>query len=45
MGVIQTAECYVSSRQVDKAKTLLGKVAQWFEEDEEFKAKYDEIVN
>ncbi|MDH4474614.1 MAG: hypothetical protein QE487_18565 [Fluviicola sp.] len=45
MGIIQTADCYVTSRQVDKAKTLLGKVAQYFEEDEEFKAKYDEIVN
>jgi len=45
MGILQSAECYVISRQVDKAKTLLGKVAQWFEEDEEFKAKYDEIVN
>ena len=45
LGILQSAECYVSSRQVDKAKTLLGKVAQWFEEDEEFKAKYDEIVN
>lgn len=45
MGILQSAECYVASRQVDKAKTLLGKVAQWFEEDEEFKAKYDEIVN
>jgi hypothetical protein len=45
MGIIQTADCYVASRQVDKAKTLLGKVAQYFEEDEEFKAKYDEIVN
>lgn len=45
LGILQSAECYVASRQVDKAKTLLGKVAQWFEEDEEFKAKYDEIVN
>lgn len=45
MGVIQSAECLVSSRQTEKAKTLMGKVAQWFESDEEFKAKYDEIVN
>ncbi len=45
MGVLQTAECYKSSKQVDKSKALLNKVAQWFEEDEEFKEKYDEIVN
>lgn len=45
MGILQTAECYVSTRQTDKAKALLGKVAQWFEGDEEFKEKYDAIVN
>lgn len=45
MGVIQTAQCYLSSKQVDKAKDVMGKVAQWFEGNEEFKAKYDEIVN
>lgn len=45
MGILQTAECYVSSRQVDKAKALMGKTKQWFEEDEDFMAKYDEIVN
>lgn len=45
MGVMMTADCYVKGRQVEKAKTLLGKVAQWYEGNEEFKAKYDEIVN
>jgi len=45
MGVIATADCYVKGRQVEKAKALLGKVAQWFENDEDFKAKYEEIVN
>lgn len=45
MGILQTVDCYMASKQIDKAKTLLGKVAQWFEEDEEFKAKYDEVVN
>lgn len=44
-GVIQTAECYVSSRQVDKAKELLNKMAPWFEDDDDFKAEYDKIVN
>lgn len=45
MGIIQTAECYISSKQVDKAKALLGKVAQWYEGNQDFKTKYDEIVN
>ncbi len=45
LGVFQTAECYILSKQKDKAKTLLNKVAQWFEEDEDFKSKYDEIIN
>ncbi|MDR0803339.1 hypothetical protein [Fluviicola sp.] len=44
MGVLQTAECYVSSKQVDKAKATLEKVAQWYEGNEDFKTKYDEIV-
>lgn len=44
-GVLQTAECYVSSKQADKAKTLLNKVKQWYEDDEEFMAKYNELVN
>jgi tetratricopeptide (TPR) repeat protein len=45
LGIFETAECYISMKQVEKAKTLLGKVAQWFEGDEDFKAKYDAIVN
>lgn len=45
MGILQTAECYVSSKQVDKARAILGKVAQWYEGNEDFKTKYDEIVN
>ncbi|MNR44155.1 hypothetical protein D3C85_1628630 [compost metagenome] len=45
MGIIQTAECYISSKQVDKAKAVMGKVAQWYEGNEDFKTKYDEIVN
>ncbi len=44
-GIVQTAEAYIAMRQVDKAKELMGKVANWFEGDEEFQAKYDEIVN
>jgi tetratricopeptide (TPR) repeat protein len=45
LGVFETVECYVKSRQMDKAKALLNKVAPWFEGDEEFKAKYDAVVN
>lgn len=45
LGVMLTADCYVKGKQVDKAKAVLGKVAQYFENDEAFKAKYDEIVN
>lgn len=45
IGVLQTAECYILSKQKEKAKTLLNKIAQWYEEDEEFKTKYDELVN
>jgi hypothetical protein len=43
-GVFETAECWISAKQVDKAKKLLDKVAPWFEEDEEFKTRYD-ILN
>lgn len=45
IGVIQTAECFVNARQKEKAVSLLNKVAPWFEGDEEFKEKYDEMVN
>jgi len=45
MGVIETAKCYVTMKQQEKAKTLLGKVKQWYEEDEDFMAQYDAMVN
>lgn len=45
IGVLESAECLVSVRQTQKAKDLLNKVAPWFEEDEDFKASYDAIVN
>lgn len=44
-GVLQSAECYIASKQVDKAKTLLNKVKQWYEDDEDFMAKYNELIN
>lgn len=45
MGIIYSAEALKGKRQLDKAKTLLNKVAQWFEDNEIWKEKYDGIVN
>lgn len=45
VGVLESAECLVSVRQVEKAKALLNKVAHLFEDDKDFKASYDDIVN
>lgn len=45
LGVIQTAECYVSIKKVEDARKILNSVAQWFEDDEEFKDSYGQIVN
>ncbi|MGV3631083.1 MAG: hypothetical protein ACO1O6_07750 [Bacteroidota bacterium] len=45
LGIFETAEAYMAMKQPDKAKALLGKVAQWFEDDDDFKARYDQIVN
>jgi hypothetical protein len=44
MGILETAQCYVKSKQKEKAKALIGKVASWFEEDEEFKTRSEEIL-
>lgn len=43
IGVFQAAECYIASKQSAKARTLLDKVAPWFEADDEFKEKYDAL--
>lgn len=45
IGIFETANCYIAMKQVEKAKTLLNKVAQWYEKDASFKEKYDAIVN
>lgn len=45
LGVLETAKCYVAIRKVENAKALFNKVAPWLEDDAEFKAAYDEIVN
>ena len=44
-GILETAACYKEGRQVEKARATLNKVAQWYEGDEDFKERYDEIVN
>ena len=43
-GILMTADCYINGRQKEKAVDLLNKVAPWFEADEEFKARYDELT-
>lgn len=45
IGILYSAKALKDSRQVDKAKQLLGKAGQWFENDDDWKEKYDEIVN
>ena len=45
MGVLEYSKYLIDARQPDGAKTLLGKVKQWFEEDEIFMEFYNEYVN
>ena len=45
LGVLHTAKAMMEANQKDSARTLLGKVAQWFEEDSDWQVRYDEIVN
>ena len=45
LGVLHTAKAMMEANQKDSARTLLGKVAQWFEEDGDWQVRYDEIVN
>ena len=45
IGVSEYAKYLVKMRQCDKAKDILNKVKQWFEEDEDFLRMYDDIVN
>ena len=45
LGIIHSALSYKNTRQMDKAKAILNKAAQWFEEDEDWQTRYDEIVN
>ena len=45
LGLLSSAEGLQKTRQGDKAKALLNRTAQWFEEDEDWQERYDEIVN
>ncbi len=44
-GVLYSAAALKKTRQEEKAKQLLGKVAQWFENDPDWQTDYDDIVN
>jgi hypothetical protein len=45
IAVIQSADCLMKSRQLDKAKDLMNRFAPWFDTQDDFKVKYDEIIN
>lgn len=45
IGILHSAAALNDSRQQDKARELVNKVAHWFENDEDWKMRYDEIVN
>ncbi len=45
IGLLYTAQTLKDTRQIDKARALLNSAAQWFEGDDEWKERYDEIVN
>ena len=44
-GILFSAKALKQSRQEDKAKDLVGKVAQWYETDPDWQSDYDAIVN
>lgn len=45
IGVLRSAAALNESRQQDKARELLNKVAHWFENDDDWKERYDNIIN
>jgi hypothetical protein len=45
MGILFSAKALNKSRQEDKARALVGKVSQWYEDDTEWQSQYDAIVN
>ena len=44
-ALYESAKCQMDARQPAEAKALMNLGAQWFEEDEDWKRYYDEIVN
>ena len=45
LGILYSASAMKKGRQEDKASKLLGKAAQWFENDEDWEELYNDIVN
>ena len=45
IGIIGYTKMLVVKNQVEKAKDIMGKTKQWYPEDKEYKAAYDEIIN
>ncbi len=45
IGILRSAAALNESRQQDKARELLNKVAHWFENDDDYKERYDNIIN
>ena len=45
IGIMEYTRILVVNKQAEKAKDIMGKTKQWYPEDKEYKAAYDEIVN
>jgi hypothetical protein len=45
VGIMEYATLQVENKAIDKAKDVMNKGYVWFQEDQEFKEKYDAIVN
>lgn len=45
LGIMEYTTILVANKQIEKAKDIMGKTKQWFSDDEEYLAAYDEIVN
>ena len=44
LGIMYTSECYVKAKKLDKAKALISAYYKFYEEDQEYKTRHDEIV-
>jgi hypothetical protein len=45
IGIMEYTKILVANKQSEKAEDIMGKTKQWYPEDKEYKAAYDEIVN